>query len=143
MSGELRLDLRLLSERFAISRLDAGSALPDWAAGGKFTSISWTADETSIVCAEALVPSDVQSEAGWRALKVAGPLDFELIGVLAAIAQPLAEAGVPIFAVSTYDTDYVLVPEPALETAVDALEQSGHRVSRRHEESARRNHPSG
>ncbi len=129
MSCELRVDLTLLSERFAICRLDAGSALPDWAAGVELTSVSWTADETSIVCAEALVPSGVQSEAGWRALKVAGPLDFELAGVLVAIAQPLAEAGVPIFAVSTYDTDYVLVQERALQTAVDALERWGHPTS--------------
>lgn len=87
-----------------------------------------TAAETTVVCAEETVPGDVRAERGFRALAVAGPLDFALTGVLAALALPLAEAGVSIFAVSTYDTDHVLVREERLEEAVAALRAAGHRV---------------
>jgi hypothetical protein len=88
-----------------------------------------TARETSVVCAEADVPPDVRAERGRRALEVAGPLDLGLTGVLASIAVPLATARVAIFAVATYDTDYVLVRDDRLAAAVHALEDAGHRVT--------------
>lgn len=124
----MRLTLDLLPEEFAICRLAAGVQVPDWAAAGAFWSISMTSDETSIVCEQRLVPPGVQSEPGWRALKVVGPLDFGLTGILASIAQPLAEAEVAIFAISTYDTDYVLVASSALERGVEVLTGAGHDV---------------
>jgi hypothetical protein len=74
------------------------------------------------------VPADVKQEGGWRCLKVEGPLDLSSTGVLASLLQPLAEAGVPIFAIPTYDTDYVLVREVQLEAAITALRQAGHHV---------------
>lgn len=80
------------------------------------------------MCDQALVPPGVQHEAGWAALMVQGPLDFALTGVLAAIAVPLRDAAVSIFAISTYDTDYVLVPEARLDDAVSALRAAGHTV---------------
>ncbi|HEY7848912.1 MAG TPA: ACT domain-containing protein, partial [Ktedonobacterales bacterium] len=86
-------------------------------------------DELSLVLPEASAPEGATTEAGWRALRVAGPLDFALIGVLASLAEPLAQAGVSIFAISTYDTDYLLVREVALTEALTALRAAGHTIS--------------
>ena len=102
---------------------------PEWAlSAADFLSITHAGSELSIVCAETIVPKGVQREPGWRAFKVAGPLDFALTGILASLAVPLAAAGVSIFAISTYDTDYVLVKEDNVEKAVRALQGAGHRV---------------
>ncbi len=100
--------------------------MPDWAGGGGFLSLTRTADETSVVCAQDAVPANVAAEPGWRALKLLGPFDFGEVGILAAVASPLADAGVPIFAVSTFDTDYVLVKQDRLPDAIRALEAAGH-----------------
>ena len=88
-----------------------------------------TASELSIVCRDASVPASVTANRGWRAIAVDGTLDFALTGVLAALAAPLAAAGVSIFAMSTYDTDYVLVKQDTLDDAVAALRAAGHRFS--------------
>jgi hypothetical protein len=128
LTGAMMLDLRVLPERLSVCRLPAGSELPGWAAAGGFCSVSWTSEETSIVCVEAAVPGDVRSEGGWRALMVAGPLDFDLTGILASVAQPLADASISIFAISTFDTDYVLVRNSALDRAMEVLRAWGHRV---------------
>ena len=88
-----------------------------------------TAAEVSVVCDAAGVPDGAAAERGWRALTVEGPLDFALTGVLAALAVPLAAAGVSIFAVSTYDTDHVLVRSERLADAVAALRAAGHTVA--------------
>jgi hypothetical protein len=128
-AGTMLLDLALLSDHLALCRLPAGTTMPAWAVSGGLLSVSWTHDETSIVCSQAAVPLEVQADAGWRAFKVAGPLDFSLTGILLSIAQPLAEAGISIFAVSTYDTDYVLVKEASLPAAIAALTAFGHRVN--------------
>lgn len=122
-------DLLLLPQRLAVCRLAPDAAIPSWAAG-PFFSITRTADELSVVCPEDAVPADVRCESGWRAFQVAGPLDFSLTGILAAIAAPLAAAGVSIFAVSTFDTDYVLVKEANLARAIDALREAGHPLTR-------------
>jgi hypothetical protein len=113
----------------AVARLDPVGPLPDWAqpAGG-LSAVVHAPGEVTVVCAAARVPDGVRAERGWRALRVAGPLDFALTGVLATIAVPLADAGVSIFAVSTFDTDYVLVRADRLEAAVGALRAAGHRV---------------
>jgi len=86
------------------------------------------AAELSVVCADAAVPDGVRAERGWRALTVVGPLDLALTGVLASLAVPLAEAGVAIFAIATFDTDYLLVRRERLSDAVTALRAAGHRV---------------
>jgi hypothetical protein len=133
MSGP-GLELILLPGDVSICRLPAGSGVPAWAAPGTstargpLTSVTWTIHETSVVCASVLVPDDVQADEGWRALEVMGPLDLDLTGVLASLAGPLAEAGVALFAVSTYDTDYVLIKTPWLEAAMAALRAAGHSV---------------
>jgi len=121
-------DLRLLRHRFAVCRLAADADAPAWAAGGIFSSITRTPGELSVVCAEGLAPEGTRCEGGWRIFEVAGPLDFSLTGVLAAIAAPLAHAGVSIFAISTFDTDYVMVKDENLAKAGEALRAAGHGV---------------
>ena len=121
-------DLAVLGGRYAVCRLAVDAPIPAWTAASPFVSITRTAEELSIVCAEGLVPPDTHCEPGWRILRVAGPLAFSLTGVLAAIAAPLANAAVSLFAVSTFDTDYVLVKESDLANAVDALRLAGHSV---------------
>jgi hypothetical protein len=120
--------LKLLPEHLAICRLDGRDPVPEWAAASGFHSITRTADELSIVQAEARVPAQVRHEPGWRAFQVEGPLPFSATGILAAIAVPLAAAGISIFSVSTFDTDYVLVKDSDASPAAAALYASGHSV---------------
>jgi hypothetical protein len=123
------LELQALSARLAVVRLPAEAGLPWWAArGGEFLSLTRTRGETSVVCEEQFVPAESQAEHGFRALRVKGPLAFHLTGVLAALAAPLSDAGVPIFVVSTFDTDYVLVREDDFSNAIGALKKAGHSV---------------
>ena len=110
-----------------MARLGPADAIPSWAAV-PLSSTTRTAEELSIVCAASHVPAHVTAERGWRCLRVAGTIDFAVTGVLASIAGPLAGAGVSIFAISTYDTDYVLVREHALPAAIAALTAAGHDV---------------
>ena len=131
MTGDKKrilLTLSLLPETFAICRLAANAEIPDWALRGEFVSITRTRDELSIVCAQSNVPDETQCERDWRALKVEGVMDLSLVGVLASLATPLANAGVAIFAISTFDTDYLLVKSAQLEDAIAALRDAGHRV---------------
>src|SRR5580692_4314094 len=121
-----RFELTLLPERFAISRLAADAPIPNWATQGRFFSVTRTGDELSIVCELALVPVGVQSQSGWRVFKVHGPFVLSEIGVLSALAGPLAKARISLFAVSTFDTDYLLVASATLSAAIAALEQAGH-----------------
>jgi hypothetical protein len=120
------MNVTVLPELLAVCRLAASDRVPSWALElhEGLVSITRTPDELSIVCPDAAVPPDVEVESGWRALKVPGPIPFDQIGILASLADPLAAAGVSIFAVSTYDTDYVLVKEADLERALAALETS-------------------
>jgi hypothetical protein len=122
------LDLTILPDGFSICRLGPGEAVPGWAGRGALSSVTRTARELSIVCADAVAPPGAASQRGWRALAVEGTLDFALTGILLSLARPLAEAGVPIFAISTHDTDVVLVPGPRLSAAVEALTAAGHRL---------------
>jgi hypothetical protein len=124
------MNVTVLPEPLAVCRLPAAARVPSWALElhESFVSITRTPDELSIVCPDEAVPPDVeQAESGWRALKVPGPIPFTEVGVLAGLAAPLAAAGISLFAVSTYDTDYVLVKEPDLERALAALGAPGGR----------------
>ena len=126
-----RLPLELLRDTLAICRLASDAPVPSWATGhAGFVTISRTAEELSITTTQALVPTDVKCERDYRALRVRGPLPLNLIGILASIAEPLAEAGLSIFAISTFDTDYVLVKGRDLPAALGALERAGHQISR-------------
>ena len=123
------MNLMLLPETLAVCRLAASEAFPAWAQG-EFVSVTRTADELSVVCAARYVPEGVQQETSWRALKIAGPLAFSMVGVLSTLATPLASAGISIFVISTFDTDYVLVKDTMLENTIQTLESLGHTVLR-------------
>jgi hypothetical protein len=121
------LTLELLSDIFAVTRLAPDAPVPGWAEKGIFITITRTPEELSIVCPEVTVPDGVNAQRGFHCLKVLGPLDFALTGILASIAVPLAQAGISIFAISTYDTDYILLPAGELEAAIKVLSQAGHK----------------
>ena len=122
-----QLTITVHPDRYAICRLEADAPLPVWA-GGEFLSVTRTALELSVVCAEAIVPDSAHAERNRRLLQIEGTLAFTLIGVLASVAGPLAAAEISIFAVSTYDTDYLLVSEKDLRRAAEVLEAAGHTV---------------
>ena len=122
------LTLTLLEEHLAVCRLDAAAGVPAWATAASLFSVTRTADELSVVCPERLVPDDIGCEKGWRVYKLEGPFEFSEVGILSAVAVPLAEAGVGVFAVSTFDTDYVLVKEERVDLAASALRGWGHEV---------------
>lgn len=128
MATQPKLDLELLPSRYAVVRLPPDAALPAWLRPEGFRNVAWTTDELSIVCEETMPPGDANAERGWRCLKLRGPFDFALTGILLAVLEPLAAAGVGIFAVSTFDTDYVLVKETQLQAALGALAAAGHRI---------------
>ncbi len=123
-------ELTLLPERFAISRLAADAPIPAWTTQGSFFSVTRTGDELSIVSELARVPVGVQSQPGWRIFKVHGPFVLSEISVLSALAAPLAEAKISLFAISTFDTDYLLVAGETLSAAIHALGQAGHTIHR-------------
>ena len=123
------MHLEAVGVRLAVCRLDAGSGVPPWVDQSReFTSVTRTQDELSVVCARDDVPEGVAMEGPWRAFRVMGPIVMTLIGVVAALANPLADAGISIFAISTFDTDYILVHEPDFDAAVSALTRAGHVV---------------
>ncbi len=124
------VDIEILSGRYAACRLEPSAPVPAWAQGGDFCAVTRTDQELSIVCPESSVPDDVDAQRGWRCMRVAGPLDFAVTGVAAALASPLAEAGIPILLIATYDTDYLLVRADDLERAIAALDAAGHRLPR-------------
>lgn len=126
------MDLDLYRTPVAICRLGADAAVPEWATRSScpLGSITRTSSELSIVVPQRDVPPDVVASRGWRAFAVLGPLPFHLVGVLASLAVPLAAGEVSIFAISTHDTDWLLVPEDHLLDACAALEAAGHRIHR-------------
>lgn len=121
-----RLRFRIHPERLAVCRLPPDAPPPAWAFKGDFWSITRTREELSVVCAETAIPEGVRCEKDWLCLQLAGPFDFALTGILEAFLRPLAEARVPIFALSTFDTDWVLIPAPSRAAALTALAQAGH-----------------
>jgi uncharacterized protein len=127
----LNLTLTLLDGDLAVARLEEAAGAPAWAvpSAGGLLAVVGAPGETTVVCDAGAVPTEVQSFGPWRALAVAGPLEFTMTGVLAAIAAPLAAVGVSIFAISTFDTDYVLVPSDRAKDAVAALRADGLRVA--------------
>ena len=123
------MELAVEDGLLAICRLPAGTPTPGWAERAqRFLTISRTADELSITADAEVVPPEAHCARGYRAIRIHGPLAFDLVGVLASIAAPLAAANISIFNISTYDTDYILVKSGDLARAVAALERAGHRV---------------
>jgi uncharacterized protein len=127
-----KLKFRRLPGLFAVCQLPADALVPGWAASGRFVSITRSEDELSIVCPGDNVPAgpagNVKAEHGWMCFKLEGPFPFAQTGVLASFIDPLAEQGVPIFAISTYDTDYVLVQESHAGVALATLRGAGHEL---------------
>lgn len=122
------MQLYALDELYAVVRLEPDAPLPDWAVRGHFRSVTRSDTEMSIVCREEDVPPNASAERGWVCLQVAGPLDFSLTGVVASLVAPLAEAEIPLFLISTFETDYLLVRERDHHAAVEALALAGHSV---------------
>ena len=123
-----KLQLEVMPNLLAVCRLDRNAPVPPWASSADFFSITRDADELSVVCPQELVPDGVRCESGWRRVRVAGTLEFSMVGVLASLVVPLAQAKVSVFAISTYDTDFLLVKETDLEAAVTVLRTAGHEV---------------
>ena len=125
------MDLHPIPGRLAISRLNPKAEIPDWAQQvAPLVSITRTEDELSIVCPEEWVPDSVQRSTGWFCIRVTGPLNLAAVGILAALVDPLRDRGISVFALSTYDTDCLLLPELQRDDAISALEAAGHRVER-------------
>jgi uncharacterized protein len=122
------LKFRQLPRLYAIVRQSPNAFVPGWAATGDFTSISRTADELSIVCAADSVPNEFAAAPRWICLKLEGPFPFSQTGVLLSFIAPLSNNCIPIFAISTYDTDYVLIPQDHAERAYDLLYKAGHEL---------------
>jgi len=123
-----QLKFRLLPGPYAIVRLAPNAPVPDWSQKGDFTSVTRTSDELSIVCATENLPADVQSPHRWICLKLEGPFPFSQTGVLLSFIGPLSTKGIPIFAISTYDTDYVLIQEEFASASLNALQEAGHEL---------------
>jgi hypothetical protein len=120
------MQLRTLPDSYAVVRLEPGSDLPEWVDKGPFRSVTRTEHEVSVVCRDYDVPEGQSVDRGWTLLETVGPFDFSLTGATASLVAPLAEAKVPIFLISTFESDYVLVRSSDLARAADALEGAGH-----------------
>jgi hypothetical protein len=120
------MKLSILPGIFSVCRLNPDEEEPDWSIGGAFRSVTRTAAELSIICPSDMVPEEIEQEHGWRGIEVEGPLAFELIGILAGLLQPLADVQIPVFVVSTYQTDYLFIKVQHLAEAIQVLENAGH-----------------
>lgn len=124
----MKLTLRLLKQKYGVCKLNKDDLIPSWAQKGDFYSVTKTSDELSVVCLEENIPMGVKYEGQWRIFKIEGPLDFSLIGILSTISGILAEKSISIFAVSTYDTDYILLKDANEEKAVEALTEKDYEI---------------
>jgi len=120
-----KLQLRILEDLFTIHRFPANHEIPNRVYESEFYSISKSKEELSIVCCSSIQLNSEKSEIDWACLKVVGPLDFSLTGILANISAVLAKSEISIFAISTFDTDYILVKSEKLPSAKKALLKSG------------------
>lgn len=125
------LKFRLLASLYGIVRLAADASVPAWATAGEFISISRSSEELSIVCAVDRIPNDIDLPHRWACLKIEGPFAFSQTGVLLSFIEPLSNNEVPIFAISTYDTDYVLIQEEFQGRALNLLQGAGHELLQR------------
>jgi hypothetical protein len=124
-----KLLIRLVDAEYAITRLNIGTPLPEWLMGPGFWTVSSSREEMTLVCRAARIPPGVQSSGGWRCLRIEQHFSFEVPGVLASVLNPLSEAGVGIFANSTFSTDYVFIMGSDLDKAVAALKAHGHDIT--------------
>ena len=129
---EIKLTIALLDESFVICRFAPDEKVPGQLTANRFYSITRTDEEISVVCPKENVPDGAKCDYGWRCFKVKGPLDFSLIGIIASIATTLSQAGVSIFTISTFNTDYFLVNDDKVEIAIKALGNEGHIIETHH-----------
>ncbi len=122
------LSLLVHPEHLAVVRLGPGADVPSWATSATVFSVTATAEETSLVCAAAGVPRKARSQGPFVAFSVVGPLDFALTGILAGLLAPLSEAGISVFTLSTFDTDWILVPADRAGDAAEEWRRRGHQV---------------
>jgi hypothetical protein len=122
------MTISILPEELAICRLDPGAPVPQQGRGPLW-SLTVTPEEVTVICAAGEVPRAARAELGWRAFKVEGPLEFEIVGILESLLQPLVDARISVFAISTFDTDYVLVRAHDVRPASTALRVAGHTVN--------------
>jgi hypothetical protein len=122
------VQLYALDDLYAVVRLEPDAGIPAWAQRGHFWSMTRSDNELSIVCRQDDVPREASAERGWCAFEVAGPLDFSLTGIVASLVAPLADEEIPLFVISTFETDYLLVREHDLHRSVEALTSAGHSV---------------
>ena len=122
------LAFSVLPDKLAVYRFDPQVAIPDLSAASSFFSITRTQDELSVVCAENDLGPEVQCEKGWRCIKLHGPFNFSETGILSSMVHPLAKAAVPVFAISTFDTDYLLIKATDLKTALKVLTREGLKI---------------
>ena len=128
MTSTTTYTLQQFPEKLAVVKLPPGAEIPEWAESSSLFSITATATETSLVCAGRNVPTKQVAHKGMTAFAVMGTLDFSQTGVLAALLAPLAEAEISVFTISTYDTDWILVPVAKAEDAAEAWRRQGHTV---------------
>jgi hypothetical protein len=124
-----QLQLSLLDEIYGICVFENGTPIPEWAAAASFCSITRTQKELTVVCPQNIIASDCECDADWMCFRVDGSFDLNQIGVISSLAAPLAQAGISIFVVSSYDTDYILVKKGKGEQAVTVLTNSGHSIA--------------
>jgi hypothetical protein len=121
-----KLKLQLLDGKFTISKLPVFQDLPQIIANGEMCFAMRTDDEFTIITPDFMAPNNVQQETGWRGIRIDGEIPFQAFGVMYALVKPLAEAHIPIFAISTFNTDYVFLPEVMMVEAVKSLQTVGH-----------------
>jgi hypothetical protein len=124
---KMQLKLRILDGRYGLAQLPSGGATPDWISG-RFSAVISSQEGITVVCDETVLPDDAKAQSGFRCLEIGGVFDLASVGVLAAVIQPLAMAGISVFAYSTWETDYILLQETDLNLAVSALMKAGHAV---------------
>lgn len=128
--SDKKLVMKLFKEKFGVCRLEIEALIPEWAQASQFYSITKTSDELSVVCSQDNIPDGIKCEKDWRILKIEGILDFSLIGILASISGILATNNISIFAISTYNTDYILVKEKDINNAVKVLSGEQYEIIR-------------
>lgn len=126
MNGNLML--KLLDKKYAVCSLDKDEVIPQNLIEGDFFSFTKTEDELSIVCLEENITENIKYEGGWRVLKIEGPLDFSLVGILSKISSLMAGSNISIFAISTYDTDYILIKESNINRAIEVLRKNNYNI---------------
>jgi hypothetical protein len=124
----LILTIDILPDNYSIYKFESGSEIPDWVYLSEFSSVTTTKDEISVVAFQTDDEAGLKCSRDWRVLKIAGPLDFSLIGIVADVTSTLKDKNIPVFIISTYDTDYILIKQNDLIDAITALEEKGHKI---------------